>query len=139
MTRVRDDCLSLPDAWLAECEYKGLHTRVKKFDLDSAIVYLPLLPDELVETRLANLAGPVRGRIKASIVAWRGAVQFDSIANRLPVLRRTEHQMEIAGVEPKHDRAGGCLEHGALATDDPRPTQSPLIQCWLRRRGVALS
>ena len=73
----------------AERERQSPNFGVKEFDLKSAVLYLTLLTDELIETRFSNLAGAVRGGIRSTIVAGRGAVQFHLKANGLTVLRRT--------------------------------------------------
>jgi hypothetical protein len=56
---------------LTECERKGLNAGIKKFDLKRSVFYSTLLPDELIETGLSNLAGAVRGGIESTIVAGR--------------------------------------------------------------------
>ena len=59
---------------LAEGERKGLNARIKKFDCKGSVFDLTLLPDELVKTRIPDLAGAIRSGIKSSIVAGRDAV-----------------------------------------------------------------
>src|ERR1700722_9233250 len=72
-----------------EGERKGLNSRIKKFDLEGSVFDLTLLPDELIETGIPDLAGAVRGGIKSTIVAGRGAVQCHLKAHRLTILGRT--------------------------------------------------
>ena len=53
----------------AESERKSLNAGVKELDLKNAVLYLTFLPDELIEPRLSNLAGAVRGGVRSAIVA----------------------------------------------------------------------
>jgi hypothetical protein len=45
---------------LAECEGKGLNAGVKELDLECPVFDSPLLPNELIETGLLDLASAVR-------------------------------------------------------------------------------
>jgi len=51
------------DHFLSECEGEGLRTDFKELDLERSVLYSPLLPDELIETRFPNLSRAVRGGI----------------------------------------------------------------------------
>ena len=75
--------------FLTKREVKSLNAGIKKFDLKSPVFYLSLLPDELIETRLANLAGAVRCGIRSTILAGRLPVQCHPKANGPSVFRRT--------------------------------------------------
>jgi hypothetical protein len=44
---------------LAKCERKSSAVRIEKFNLKCPVLYLSLLPYELVETGFGNLAGTV--------------------------------------------------------------------------------
>jgi hypothetical protein len=52
---------------LTKCERNGLNAGIREFDLKSPIAYFTLLPDELIETGLSNLAAAVRGGIRSTI------------------------------------------------------------------------
>src|SRR3984885_16013904 len=73
---------------LTEGERKSLNSRIKEFNLKGSVFDSTLLPDELIETGIPDLTGAVRGGIKSTIVAGRGAVQCHPEAHRLTVLRR---------------------------------------------------
>jgi hypothetical protein len=77
------------DLDLTESEVKGLNAGIKEFDLKSPVLDLPLLPDELIETRFSNLARTVRGGISSMVIAGRGAVQGDLESNGLAMFRRS--------------------------------------------------
>src|SRR5579863_8560339 len=79
-----------PAALLTERERKRLNAGIEEFDLESPVFYLALLPDELIETRLTNLAGAVRSGIDAAIFARRHTVHCHFEANGLTILRRTQ-------------------------------------------------
>jgi hypothetical protein len=84
-------CRSIPSSFsnfLPKRERKGLNAGIKEFDLNRSVFYSTLLPDELIESGLSNLAGAVRGGIDSTIVAGRRAVQLYLEANGLAVLRR---------------------------------------------------
>jgi len=73
---------------LTKRERKGLNARIKEFDLKSPVFYQALLPDELIETGLSNLASAVRGGIDSAIITWGGSVQCHLKPNGLTVLHR---------------------------------------------------
>jgi hypothetical protein len=60
---------------LAKRERKRLNSGIEEFDLESPVFCATLLSDELIEARLANFAGTVRGRIGPTIGARGGAIQ----------------------------------------------------------------
>jgi hypothetical protein len=64
----------LRNGHLTKREYTSLSSRIKEFDLKGPVFDVTLLPDELIETGLANLARAVRRGIRSTIVAWRGAI-----------------------------------------------------------------
>ena len=64
--------------FLTEREVKRLNAGAKELDLKSPVSYLTSLSDELLETRLSDLAGAVRGGIGPIIVAGRRRVQCHS-------------------------------------------------------------
>ena len=62
--------------FLTKREDKGLSARIKEFNLKSPVFHMTLLPDELIETGLPDDACAAGSRIRSTIVAGRGAVQF---------------------------------------------------------------
>src|SRR6266850_909343 len=115
---------------LPECEDESLNAGIKELDLKTPVLYLAFLADELIQTRLLNLAGAVRGGIRSTIVSRRFAVQRHLEAIWLTVLGRSQHQVQIAAMEPEHNLARSCVEHGGLGPDIPLSAQPPLIQRW---------
>jgi hypothetical protein len=101
--------------------------RIEELDLERAILDARPLPNELVETRLADLAAAVGGRIGSVRVAGRGAVQAHLEANGVPVLPRRQHEVQVAAVEPEDDPAACGLEHAALGADVPRSDETPFV------------
>ena len=75
--------------FLTKREVKRLNAGIKKFDLKSPVFYLTLLSDELIETRLPNFAGAVRGSVYAAIFAGNRAIQPYDKAYWLGFLRRS--------------------------------------------------
>src|SRR5437870_12124098 len=70
---------------LPECEDESLNAGIKELDLKTPVLYLAFLADELVQTRLLNLASAVRGGIRYTIVGRRFAVQRHLEANWLTI------------------------------------------------------
>src|SRR5437870_10795162 len=70
---------------LPECEDESLNAGIKELDLKTPVLYLAFLADELVQTRLLNLASAVRGGIRSTIVGRRFAVQRHLEANWLTI------------------------------------------------------
>jgi hypothetical protein len=116
---------------LVECltkrEVKSVNSRIEELDFEGSVYDGTFLPDELIEPGLSNFAGAVRGRVNAAIFAGSGAIQPYDKAYWLGVLRGSQHQVQVATVEPEDDLSGHCLEHGALGIDVPRPAQTPMI------------
>jgi len=115
-------------ACLTKRERKGLNAGIEEVNLESAVFDLTLLPDELIETWLPDLAVAIGGGITSAIRSGRGAVQFHPEANGFTILCRTYYHVQVASMEPEHDFARGYLKHSALGAHVPRSTQSPLIQ-----------
>ena len=99
-----------------------MNARIEEFNLEGVVYDWTFLPDELIKPGLANLARAVRGCVTAAVFAGSGAVQSYDKAYWLGVLRRSQHQVQVAAVEPEHDLSRHCLEHSALGVDVPRPT-----------------
>ena len=98
-----------------------MNARIEEFNLEGSVYDWTFLPDELIEPGVPNFAGAVRGSVNAAIFAGSGAIQSYDKAYWLVVLRWSQHQMQVAAVEPEHDLSRHCLEHGALGIDVPRP------------------
>src|SRR5690348_7685395 len=113
---------------LSKRERKGLDARIEEFNLEGRVPDCPLLPDELIHSRLANLTRAVRVGIGSMTFARLNSVQLQSKPNGCPVLCRAQNHVEIAAVKPEHDLAGRRFEPAALASDLPRSSESPLIQ-----------
>src|SRR5947207_3396589 len=74
----------------------------------------------------------------AAVFAGSGAIQSHDKAYWLGLLRRSQHQVQVAAVEPEHDFSRYCLEQGALGIDVPRLPQSPMVERGFRGRGENL-
>jgi hypothetical protein len=81
---------------LAERERKDLDTRIEELYLKGLILYLPLLPYELIEPRLPDLARAVRSAIDSVIVARRRPIQTHLETNEAAALRWTQHHVQVA-------------------------------------------
>src|ERR1700736_6659835 len=57
------------EAWLAERERERLNTRIKEFNLKNHVFDRPFLTDELIHSRLLNLAQAIGAGIGSMIVA----------------------------------------------------------------------
>src|SRR4029077_4921704 len=122
--------ISLPYAgrlFLSKGKREGLDTGIEELDLENRCRDAPHLAEELIHAGLPDLACAIGRGIGSTIVARRGAVHLYFEANRRAVLRRTQDHMEIAAVEPEHNLARHRFERGALGTDVPQSTESPLI------------
>ena len=76
-------------SFLTKRKNKSLSPGIQEFNLKRPVFHVTLLPDELVETGLANCTHPVRIGIGSAIVAWRGAIQFHLEADGPTILRCT--------------------------------------------------
>jgi hypothetical protein len=85
-SRVADN--SAPKS-LTKREIKCLNAKIEELDFEGSVYDWTLLPDELIEPGLSNLAGAVRGTVNAAIFAGSGAVDGHPEANRLTVLGRS--------------------------------------------------
>src|SRR5271167_1885611 len=112
---------------LTKREIKCLNAKIEELDFEGSVYDWTFLPDELIESGLSNFAGAVRAGISAGVFPGSGAIQPHDKLHGLAVLRRSQHQVQVAAVEPEHDLARHCLQHGALDIDIPRPAQSPMI------------
>ena len=128
VTAVEKKSIFLITNLLAKCEVKGLNARIKKLDLESSDLYLALLPDQLIEAGFANFTGAIRRCVSSTINAGGCAVQRHPEANRLAVLRRGHHQVQITAVKPEYNSAPWCLRHSALGIHVPRTAESPVVQ-----------
>jgi hypothetical protein len=104
---------------LTECEVKSLDAAIEEFDLKRSVYDCTFLPDELIESRLSNFAGAVRSGIRSTIFARGSAIQGHFKTDGLAVLCWGQNQVQVAAVEPEHNLARPCLEHGGLGTDIP--------------------
>src|SRR5258708_15178995 len=73
----------------AKRERKGLDARIKELDLKESISCPTFLPNELIHSRLPDLAGPIGIAINSVIFARSGAIQLHSEAHRLTVFWRS--------------------------------------------------
>src|SRR6185437_10885739 len=111
---------------LAEREGEGLHAGIEEFDLEGAVLDGSLLPDQLIQPMEGDGAHALGIGVGAVIGARGGAVNGDLEANGLAI-RRTQHQMKIAGVEAVNDGAVRLFEHRHLRAHFPSAGQAPLI------------
>jgi hypothetical protein len=92
---------------LVECltkrEVKSVNSRIEELDFEGSVYDGIFLPDELIEPGLSNFAGAIRGRVNAAIFAGSGAIQPYDKAYWLGVLRESQHQVQVATVEPEDD------------------------------------
>ncbi len=87
---------------LTKCEVKSVNAGIDEFDLEGSVYDWTFLPDELIESGLPNFAGAARGSVNAAIFAGRRAIQSYDKAYWLGVLRRGQHQVQVATVDPVH-------------------------------------
>ena len=113
---------------LTKREIKCLNAKIEELDFEGSAYDWTFLPDELIESGLSNFAGAVRGHVTAAVFPGDGAIQTHDKPHGLAVLRRSQHQVQVAAVEPEHDLARHYLQHGAFGIDVPRPAQSPMVQ-----------
>src|SRR5271167_2801446 len=113
---------------LTKREIKCLNANIEELDFEGSVYDWAFLPDELIESGLSNFAGAVLSRINTAVFPGSGAIQSHDKPHGLAVLRRSQHQVQVAAVEAEHDLARHCLQHGAFGINVPRPAQSPMIQ-----------
>lgn len=78
---------------LAEGEDERLRTWVEKFDLERAVADGRSLPDELVQTRLADHTRSIEGGIDTVIGAGSFTIELNHEANRRPARGRPQHDV----------------------------------------------
>ena len=66
-----------------------MNAGIEKLDLKSPVSNRALLPNELIHSRLPDLAHPFGIRINSMIFARSGALQLPSEEHRLTVFRRS--------------------------------------------------
>ena len=86
-----------------------MNARIEEFDLEGSVYDWTFLPDELIKPGLPNFAGAVRGSVHAAIFAGSGAIQSYDEAHGPRVLPGSQHQVQIAAVEPERNLAGSFL------------------------------
>jgi len=96
-----------------------MNTRIEEFDLEGSVYDWAFLPYELIKPGLLNFTGAVQGSVNAAILAGSGAIQSHDKAYGSGVLRRSQHQVQVAAVEAKHNSARRCLKYGALGIHLP--------------------
>lgn len=104
---------------LAEREIKGINTKIEEFDFEASIHDWTFLTDELIESRLSNHSGSIRGGIDSCIFPRGRTVQHHSKTNWCAVLRWSQYEVQVATVESEENPAGRNLEHSALGIDVP--------------------
>jgi hypothetical protein len=116
-----------------------LNAKIEELDFEGSVDDWTFLPDELIESGLSNFAGAVRGSVNAAIFAGSSAIQSYDQAHWLAIFCRSQHQMQVAAVEPEHDLSRHCLEHAlsALTFHDPLNPQwfkesfSGVLNSWV--------
>ena len=132
-TRRRDNiliALVMRAPVLAKSECVGFDTRVQELDLESVVHYRSALTDKLVQPLLGHSALAAGIDVRAMARAGRFAIDLDEEADHLSVRRRTENEMQVAGMEFENDAAVFLIEHGMFGLDRPISTQAPFIQSW---------
>ena len=105
---------------LAKREVENLSAGIRELNLKCAVSnWEALLPDELIHAGFANFAGAVRPRVNSVVVAGGGAVERELEPNRFAVLRRSQNEVKVAGVEAEHELAGHSLQHRRFRADVP--------------------
>src|SRR5690242_21616678 len=110
---------------LTKREIKCVNTKVEELDFEGSVHDWTFLANELIESGLSNFAGAVRGRVNAGAFPRGGAIEPHDKSHGLAGLWGSQHQVQVAAVEPEHDLARHCLQHGAFGIYVPRPAQSP--------------
>ena len=124
---------------LTKRERKCPHARIEELDFEDPLLNSTLLPDELIETGLSNLAGAVTDAISSSTAAGSGSVQSHPKPYGLAIFGWTLHQMQVAAVEPEGDLAVRFAKNAALSAHLPRSNQSPTAKAQSRRHSVGPS
>src|SRR5690349_9749919 len=113
---------------LTKREINSVNTKVEELDFEGSVHDWTFLTNELIESWLSNFPRAIRGRVNAGVFARGGAIEPHDKSHGLAVLWGSQHQVQVAAVEPEHDLARHCLQHGAFGIDVPRPAQSPVVQ-----------
>src|ERR1700677_1378909 len=88
----------------------SLDIGIKKLDREGAVHDRPALADELVEPVVGHHALAVGIDVGAVAFAGDSAVDRHPEAHRLALGARPQHQVKIAGMKAKGDRAVGLVE-----------------------------
>src|SRR5580692_5882336 len=120
-------------------EGKRLHARIEEFNFEGPVFNRPLLPDELIQPVLLNRAVAIRVGVAAVILTRWSAVKLNREPNRLAILRRSQHQVQIARMKPKRNLSRSRLQYGAFFAHFPCSGQSPLIQRKTRSQAINLA
>src|SRR6202790_770727 len=122
---------------LTKREVENLSAGIQELDLKCVVLdWEALPPNDLIHAGLANFAVAVRPRVNSAVVAGSATVERKLEPNRLAVLRRSQNDVQVAGVEAEHNLAGHSLQHRRFRADVPRANESPLVQRGRRRRSV---
>jgi len=87
-------------------ESKRLHAWIEEFNFKGSVFHGPLLPDELIQTVLLDSACTGGVGVAAVVLAGWRAVKLHCETNGLAVLRRSQHQVDVAGMKAKRDLSG---------------------------------
>src|SRR6266576_2116970 len=117
----------------AEREAERLDARIKKLDLELAVLDLRRLPDQLIRSLFGDDALALRVDISAT--PRRLPVNPNTVAHRgpSPSPGRTHHEIDVASVEAIRDAPVRLLQDDRLATQGPVPRHRPFVQSQPRR------
>src|SRR5438067_12343894 len=119
LRQLNEDCMALSADTSAKRESKRLHSGIKELDEKRPIPDVPLLPDQLIQPVVGRHAVALAVHIRAVILERARAIQNDAESHWCAVRSRTEHEMQLACVEPEDDLAGGRRQGGGLLADAP--------------------
>jgi hypothetical protein len=72
--------------------------KIEELDFEGSIYDRTFLPDELIESGLLNFARAILSRVNTGVFPGSGAIQPHEKPHGLAVLRRSQHQVQVAAV-----------------------------------------
>ncbi|MNT70680.1 hypothetical protein D3C72_2090930 [compost metagenome] len=91
---------------------------------------------QLVQPLFGHAATAIRGDIHAVSITRRLAVDRDFEAHRLALHARSQHQVQVSGMEAVDNTAARSRRGGMLGANVPLPVQCPVVERQQRRHLV---
>ena len=109
----------------AECESERLHACIGEFHLECSIGGWFRLSDQLIQPLLDSRAVAVIVDVDTVSRTGRPTVNRDTKTHRTLPVRRSHHEMKVAGMKAVDDPSAGLVEQSGLASQRPVTPRAP--------------